>query len=70
MNKDSFMSHLVMLDKDHPKAVSAKAIGDMCQTFPLPLEHVSQEVRGPGGHDAVVGRSLLGPSLRLHLGVP
>lgn len=46
------MSHLAVLDQDRPKAVPAKAIGDVCQTFPLPLDHVSEEVRGPGGRDA------------------
>lgn len=55
MNKDSYMSHLVMLlDKNLLKVISTKAIWEMCQTFPLPLEHVLEEVHGPGMHDAVV----------------
>lgn len=69
MNKDSLMSHLATLDQDHPKAVPAQASGDVYQAFPLPLDHVSEEVRGPGGHDAAVSRGLRGPSLRLRPGL-
>lgn len=69
-NEDSFMSHLVMLrDKNHLKAVSTKAIREMCQTFPLPLQHVLEEVHGPGMHDAAVDHLLPSPLLHLRLRV-
>lgn len=62
MSKDSFMSHLVILfDKNHLKAVTTEAIWEMCQTFPLPPQHMLEEVYALGMRDAVVKHLLLGP---------
>ena len=66
MSKDSFMSHLViLLDKNHLKSVTTKAIWELCQIFPLPPQHVVEEVYALGMHGAVVEHLVLGPSLHL-----
>lgn len=42
----------------------------MCQTFPLPSQHVLEEVWALAMRDTVVEPLLLGPSLHLPLRVP
>ena len=48
-------------DENHRKAISTKAIREMHPALPLPLEHVSEEVHGPGVCDAM-GEHLPGPT--------